>query len=786
MSYDGVVRAATPPPTRYWATRETSGVTLSDDMGGGDLAITGSPVLGQVGLGGSIAQWDDDGVARADSAPFTLASAFVVTAMIEVYSDSTGFASIFSYGTSDTDADTNAFELAISGSHQLSMTIAGYGTMPGSTVLSVGRHHVAAYVGYNSTGVSGDEQIVIRIDGSIWDAFQNFVFAGASGGKAIVRAGQFGSLTGKYGIGKVAFWNGLEAATPFGDDQHAEAVAGGGDAAPPPPGAASATGAITLSANAMSSATPWPTSIPLLPGHNQATRPTTTETVRPYGRVWYVYTPSEDNDGLAIDTFATQSSGFADTLLNVYTGPDLTNAVLQASDDDVSGRDDGLSQVTMDFLAGTTYHIEVGTYSIGGDGITQYDLNAPYSGYNADAPGHGTPAPPDPTAAFYRTEIESTLAPASGHLAVTSTWMQTAPAGPTLELHQSGSKVWFLNPAVLDDTIFTVRYAITDNLGGVLTEDHEIPVSAHPYWQLDGGDVTGIQTVRSLTLDTFKSVAYTRSGVTVPLHLVDVSDDLGWAATFTLGARSVLLRRPVPVILDGLNSLTGATLRLDKRMRMLPDPFDGTVDEVWLNDALTTDDPDLGDLITMVMPGAADQVVNGIPLWGHVDYDATAGLGDYLGITLDGVPPDLAKTGKISPAGFVRLLYGPAGLGMTYADIPTDPQLMARDTAPGVSVVDYVGAVPANNGLLQFGDIVAFDAGKGFLTTREGHLPHVGIYLGKDSRSEHRFFSVRPTVGASAADVTSGSIHSTLTPGVLIFFNLPKVWGDLWRSARRY
>jgi hypothetical protein len=53
MSYDGVVRAST--PTWYWATRETSGTTLAEDMASANATLSGSGyTLHQAGFAGSI------------------------------------------------------------------------------------------------------------------------------------------------------------------------------------------------------------------------------------------------------------------------------------------------------------------------------------------------------------------------------------------------------------------------------------------------------------------------------------------------------------------------------------------------------------------------------------------------------------------------------------------------------------------------------------------------------------------------------------------------------------
>jgi hypothetical protein len=86
----------------------------------------------------------------------------------------------------------------------------------------------------------------------------------------------------------------------------------------------------------------------------------------PYAGVWYQWTPSVSGPVVIDTTFSELSMGMAhDTVLNVFTGSSLENLQLVTSNDDdpEPGRQHFYknSRVTLNAVAGTIYHVWVGT-----------------------------------------------------------------------------------------------------------------------------------------------------------------------------------------------------------------------------------------------------------------------------------------------------------------------------------------------------------------------------------------------------------------------------------------
>src|SRR5689334_17754496 len=71
--------------------------------------------------------------------------------------------------------------------------------------------------------------------------------------------------------------------------------------------------------------------------------------------IWYSWTPAAGGSA-QIDTIGSA----IDTVLCVYTGPDLADLVLAASDDDSGGS--ATSKITIDVVGATTYWIRVNGY----------------------------------------------------------------------------------------------------------------------------------------------------------------------------------------------------------------------------------------------------------------------------------------------------------------------------------------------------------------------------------------------------------------------------------------
>lgn len=387
------------------------------------------------------------------------------------------------------------------------------------------------------------------------------------------------------------------------------------------------------------------------------------------------------------------------------------------------------------------------------------------------------PDPPDPESAYHLTEIVSTLAPTTGKLAETYAWTQVSPGSPVLDLHPNGPVLRFVNPPLAADTDFVVRLTVTDNLGGTSHEDHTVHVKAHDYWQLKTGTTHGIQTVRDLK-SRYTQVRSVRSShdLLAPYETVTVFDDQGWLAIFTTGARSALLRRTddAPDLTTGPFGVFSPTARL----LLLPAPFTGTVDEVLLDEMVAASVMDLYDIV-YAMVNSNIVMRNGVQIYGPNAYDATADFNDYLGITFAGDAPDMAKTGKLSPAGLIRLLFGPVGLGLPLGEIPGDMVgQYTETTAPGVSVIDTEVYMPSTQmiGFLQMGDVLGFTSG--------GKNPthHVGVYLGTDSFGGKRFVSMRQDKDNVSAE--DGVLTFSVVQGYLL--PVPLKYTGWLRSAQRY
>ena len=248
----------------------------------------------------------------------------------------------------------------------------------------------------------------------------------------------------------------------------------------------------------------------------------------------------------------------------------------------------------------------------------------------------------------------------------------------------------------------------------------------------------------------------------VPGRVV-VRDDAGVLATFTVGARTVTLRGPVRTFRE---STTAATVTTTVWVRLLPQPFAGTVDQDWL--AARSADTSADVLATAVQytTGAPDVTgEQGLRIAGDASYgpllaDGTREEGsdfnDHLGVpwtygsTVD--RPEAHQYGALDCSGYVRSVFGyRLGLPMTLqpdgARLPRRAVQMA-DSAPGVVVVPDTGVRPTDLSPLLPGDLVFFDA-----STDDGTaVDHVGIHLGTDSTGAPRFLSSRkgadgPTMG---------------------------------------
>jgi cell wall-associated NlpC family hydrolase len=258
-------------------------------------------------------------------------------------------------------------------------------------------------------------------------------------------------------------------------------------------------------------------------------------------------------------------------------------------------------------------------------------------------------------------------------------------------------------------------------------------------------------------------------------------------ATFTVGARTVTLRGATRVFAEA--ATTSARVTSTTWVRLLPQPFTGTVDTVWLTAALSDTSPDVLATAAQYVTGAPRLLSpDGKVLASDADFgpllsDGTRAEGsdfnDYLGMAWSyGAITDQPETNQLNSldcSGFVRMVLGyRLNLAMTLD--PDGVRLPRRAvqmlaSAPGVVTVPDTGSRPASTSALAPGDLLFFDG-----STNDGTaVDHVALYLGLDSAGAPRFVSSRKTAnGPTLGDVGGKSL---LTGSGL--------YAVSWRAARR-
>ncbi|GGU43258.1 hypothetical protein GCM10010289_75070 [Streptomyces violascens] len=258
-----------------------------------------------------------------------------------------------------------------------------------------------------------------------------------------------------------------------------------------------------------------------------------------------------------------------------------------------------------------------------------------------------------------------------------------------------------------------------------------------------------------------------------------VRDDRGRTlAVLTEGARTVVFTGPQRTFAEP--DTTAATVTTSAVVRLAPQPWhwDARHEEwfqSWLATALTTREPDVLDIATQYVRGAADQRDGkGIRFAGQAAYgpmgddderQATADFTDYLGIGWTYAngrhrEPRSDFYGSLDCSGFVRTVYGyrsgyPLEFGRpTGRALPRRAVMMAED-GPGVTVVPNTHRQATDLARLQSGDLAFFNA-----SPEAGRqVDHVGIYLGLDSTGHHRFISSRKTAnGPTMGDKGGASL----------------------------
>ena len=292
-------------------------------------------------------------------------------------------------------------------------------------------------------------------------------------------------------------------------------------------------------------------------------------------------------------------------------------------------------------------------------------------------------------------------------------------------------------------------------------------------------------TTASTTTSPTATGAFREERLTDPARVV-VHDELGPAATFTLGSRSVVVRGPQRTFAE---STTTATVTTTSWVRLLAQPFGGSVDQAWLSARLADTSDDVLALAQQYVTGAPERAdaagarIAGDASYGPLLADGTREEGsdfnDYLGIPwtygtkVDA--PEAHQYGAMDCSGYLRTIFGyRAGVPLTLQSdgvgLPRRAVQM-QDSAPGVMVVPNAGSRPASVGALLPGDLVFFDA-----STDDGALvDHAGIYLGVDSVGAPRFLSSRK----SADGPTMGDIRGRST------LSGTGLYATSFRSARR-
>lgn len=256
------------------------------------------------------------------------------------------------------------------------------------------------------------------------------------------------------------------------------------------------------------------------------------------------------------------------------------------------------------------------------------------------------------------------------------------------------------------------------------------------------------------------SLTYTRAKD--PARTI-VTESGSWLATFTDGTRSVVVAGPERVLSEvGV----AAVVRSSTWVRLLPDPFAGTVDRAWLAAARADRSPDL--LATSLeyvagSPTARDGsglLVSSDASYGPLLADGTREEGsdwnDYQGVVATygsrTDAPEPRQLGSLDCSGFMRMLWGvrnhvPLTLDPNGTHLPRRA-VQQLASAPGRVVIPNRGSKVEDLSRLQPGDLVFFDASDDDGTD----IDHVGMYLGRDDAGAHRFVSSRkaidgPTMG---------------------------------------
>lgn len=249
-------------------------------------------------------------------------------------------------------------------------------------------------------------------------------------------------------------------------------------------------------------------------------------------------------------------------------------------------------------------------------------------------------------------------------------------------------------------------------------------------------------------------------------------------ATFTDGSRTAVVQGPERTFSEA--ELTTATVTTSAWVRLLPDEWQAGSENLpwfgaWLLHATDNGSPDVLEIAFQYVRNAPAMHENGIRYRGDAGFgpiDPNTGkrsegsdFYDYLG--RDWTFPngstrkfDQAQSGSVDCSGFARLVYGyrsgiplAAGNASNGQSLPRQAAAIA-ESGPGKLVARTFGQAVTDYSVLQAGDLVFFDS-SGAGTS----IHHMGIYVGLDNKSHHRFISSRATVdGPTMSDVNGTSL----------------------------
>lgn len=220
-----------------------------------------------------------------------------------------------------------------------------------------------------------------------------------------------------------------------------------------------------------------------------------------------------------------------------------------------------------------------------------------------------------------------------------------------------------------------------------------------------------------------------------------------------------------------------ATIDIMGRVYALDEPFDGAIDRFQLLEMIKGENEDLLQIAMQFINGAVDiyngqgYKIRGDAHYGPRDTDGSliegSDFNDYMGITWTYVdsgddPNEPAQIGCLDCSGYVRMCFGPVGLGMPVRVSGNDGNAIPRvsyqqmdPTSPGVTIIPNTGVVPTDFTALQVGDVVGFDADSDEGTSSQ--IDHVGIYLGVDANDDYIFVSSRKSIDGPTFSVSGGA-----------------------------